>query len=165
MNAIPFTLALSLAASAACSAQAHVTIEPREAPAGSTQVVRLRVGHGCHESGATTALRVKLPAGVASARPQPKPGWSLSIEHGASGAVTAVTWTGLLPGDQFDDFALLVRLPAVEGPVYFPAVQTCGREEERWMDTPEPGAETRALAHPAPSVRLGTAPPEGGHHH
>ena len=64
-----------------------------------------------------------MPAGVATARPQPKAGWTLSIEHDATGMVTAVSWAGRLPGDQFDDFAVLVRLPSTPGVTYFPAEQ------------------------------------------
>jgi periplasmic copper chaperone A len=158
-------LALGLAAAAGV-AQAHVSAEPAEAPAGAIQVVRFRVGHGCHETAATTALRIEMPAGLASARPQPKPGWTLSIEHDAAGAVRAVQWTGRLPGDQFDEFAVLVKLPADQASVSFPAVQTCGEEAERWtemQDTAQPG---RKLSHPAPTLRLTpAAAPDSGHHH
>jgi periplasmic copper chaperone A len=162
----PHTFALALAlAGAAGGAEAHVSAEPREAPAGSTQAVRFRVGHGCHETGATTTLRIEMPSGLGSARPQPKPGWTLSIERSPAGAVTAVAWQGLLPGDQFDEFAVLVRLPAGPGVAYFPAIQTCGAETERWTEIPDPDAETHKLSHPAPSLRLTTAAPDGGHHH
>jgi uncharacterized protein YcnI len=161
---IQVTLVAALAVWAG-AAQAHVSAEPREASAGGAQVVRFRVGHGCHDNGATTRLRIEMPAGLGSARPQPKPGWSLSIEHGNAGVVTAVTWTGRLPGDQFDDFALLVRLPSAVGVAYFPAVQTCGAETEHWTDIPDSEAETHVLSHPAPSVRLTPAAPDGGHHH
>ncbi|THD60442.1 YcnI family protein [Phenylobacterium sp.] len=155
--------AAAILAASAVQAQAHVTAEPREAAAGATQEVRFRVGHGCHDTAATTALRVEMPPGLASARPQPKPGWTLAIAHRPDGTAGAITWTGSLPGDQFDDFAVLVRLPATEGPIYFPAVQTCGAEEERWTDIPAAGAG--APSHPAPSLRLGPAAPDGGHHH
>ena len=164
MKSIPFALALALAGVAG-AAEAHVSAEPREALAGSIQAVRFRVGHGCHETDATTMLRIEMPAGLGSARPKPKPGWTLSIEHGPAGAVTAVVWTGRLPGDQFDEFAVLVRLPAAPGVAYFPAVQTCGAEAEHWTDVPDPAAETRKLSHPAPSVRLTAAAPDSGHHH
>jgi periplasmic copper chaperone A len=164
MKSVTFALALALAG-AVSAAQAHVSAEPREAPARSMQVVRFRVGHGCHETAATTALRIEMPAGLGSARPQPKPGWSLSIEHGAAGAVTAIAWKGRLAGDQFDEFAVLVRLPAAPGVVYFPAVQSCGAEEEHWTEIPAPDTEAHTLTHPAPSVRLTAAAPDDGHHH
>jgi uncharacterized protein YcnI len=155
--------ACTIFAASAVQAQAHVTAEPHEAAAGATQEVRFRIGHGCHDTAATTALRVEMPAGLASARPQPKPGWALAITRRPDGTVSAITWTGNLPGDQFDDFAVLVRLPATEGQIYFPAVQTCGGEAERWTDIPAAGAA--APSHPAPSLRLGPAAPDSGHHH
>jgi uncharacterized protein YcnI len=160
------TLALVLAATAGTAA-AHVSVDPAEAPAGATQVVRFRVGHGCHETAATTALRIEMPSGLASARPQPKAGWTLSIERDPAGAVKAVQWTGRLPGDQFDDFALLVKLPADQASVSFPAVQTCGAEAERWTEIRDPAQPDRKLSHPAPSLRLTppVATPDSGHHH
>jgi uncharacterized protein YcnI len=158
-------LALGLAA-AASAAQAHVSAQPAEAPASAIQVVRFRVGHGCHETAATTALRIEMPAGLASARPQPKPGWALSVEHDSAGVVKAVQWTGRLPGDQFDEFAVLVKLPADQAAVFFPAVQTCGDEAERWTETPDVAQPGRKLSHPAPMLRLTpAAAPDSGHHH
>jgi uncharacterized protein YcnI len=159
-------LALALAATGGAAA-AHVSADLAEAPAGAIQVVRFRVGHGCHETAATTALRVEMPAGLASARPQPKAGWTLSIERDPAGAVKAVQWAGRLPGDQFDEFALLVKLPADQTSMAFPAVQTCGAEAERWTEIRDPTQPDRKLSHPAPTVRLTppTAAPDGGHHH
>ena len=146
------------------AAQAHVVAEPREAPAGTLQAIRFRIGHGCHDTAATTALRIELPVGVKSARPQPKPGWDLSIEHSPGGSVTAVVWRGQLPADQFDDFALLLGLPDIHGPLYFPTIQTCGSVEQRWVQVPS--AAGVKLDHPAAVLML-TAPitSDETHHH
>jgi len=158
-------LALSLLALAS-AAQAHVTADPKAAPAGGFQVARFRVGHGCHDTAATTRLRIEMPPGLATARPQPKPGWALVIDHGAGGAVTAVTWSGKLPADQFDEFAVYLRLPATAGALYFPTVQTCGRDEEQWTEVPDPGEDGHALRHPAPALQITPAgAPDDSHHH
>jgi uncharacterized protein YcnI len=161
-------LASALALAAAPVAQAHVSAEPAEAQAGAYQVVRFRIGHGCSETQGTTALRIEIPPGIVSARPQPKPGWRLAVEHGdgATGPISAVVWTGRLPADQFDEFAVLLRLPAAPGALYFPAVQTCGAGQAQWTEIPGAG-ETGRLDHPAPSLRLtpATGAPDGGHHH
>lgn len=90
-------------------AGAHIVFAEPEARAGSYYAGFLRVGHGCGTS-AAVSVRVDVPAAVISARPQPKPGWTLGIEHqplavavaGESGAaiterVSAITWTGRLP--------------------------------------------------------------------
>ena len=142
---------------------AHVSAEPAEAPAGAPQVIRFRIGHGCSGQ-ATTALRVEIPQALSEARPQPKPGWTLKIDRG--GPVTAITWTGTLPDDQFDDFAVLARLPAEPGRLYLPTVQTCGADEVQWTGVPDPGEDPHALTHPAPSVKIvpATAPAEPHHH-
>ncbi|RAK59836.1 nuclear export factor GLE1 [Phenylobacterium hankyongense] len=161
-------LATALALALASGAHAHVSAEPAEAEPGAYQVVRFRIGHGCSETQGTTALRIEIPPRIASARPQPKPGWGLAVEHGggAAGAVSAVVWTGRLPADQFDEFAILLRLPQAPGVLYFPAVQTCGAGQAQWTEIPDPG-ETGRLDHPAPALRLtpATGAPDGGHHH
>lgn len=134
----------------ATPALAHVSVDPGEARAGAYQVLRFRVGHGCGDA-ATTTLRIETPQGLASARPQPKPGWTLTIESDGE-RVAALVWRGGLPADQFDEFAVLAKLPAAAGVLYFPVVQTCGSEESQWTEIPDPG-ET-GLSHPAPMLRV-----------
>jgi uncharacterized protein YcnI len=146
-------------------AQAHVSLTPPSAPAGAYQVLRFGVGHGC-DGKATTGLRIEIPAGVTVARPQPKPGWSLRIERGQDqGGVGAISWSGELPAQEFDEFLMLVKLPANAGPLAFPATQACGAETVRWTDAAAPGGPRPE--HPAPSLVLTPAAssPEGGHEH
>jgi uncharacterized protein YcnI len=166
-----FLRSLLLAAAAtvaAGAASAHVSADPGAAVAGSYQAVRFRVGHPCSDTASTTALRIAVPEGVLSARAQPKPGWSLTVERSpdATRRVTAVTWRGALPPDQFDEFALFLHLPDQAGVLYFPATQTCGSASVGWTEVPQPGS-TRRLEHPAPSLRLtpATPAPDAGHHH
>ena len=63
------------------SAQAHVVLESKQAPAGSTYKAVLQVGHGC-EGSPTKSIRVQIPEGVIAVKPMPKPGWELSDEAG-----------------------------------------------------------------------------------
>jgi uncharacterized protein YcnI len=163
------TLAVSAAMLAlAGGAQAHVSASPKEAVAGSYQVVRFGVGHACTGADATTALRLEIPEGMPAARPQPKAGWTLSIERGAGGpdAVKAIVWRGRLPVDQFEEFVVMLRLPDKPGALFIPAVQTCGTAETRWSDIPPMDAAPRP-EHPAPSIRLLPASPAApaGHQH
>jgi uncharacterized protein YcnI len=148
---------------AAAPAFAHVSAEPRQAPAGAYQAITFRVGHGCGKA-ATTALRIELPPGLASARPQPKPGWTLKIEKDGE-RPTAIVWSGDLPGDQFDEFAILTKLPDQAGPLYFPAIQSCGADEAAWTEVPDPDASTAALKSPAPSLMVTPAQGAPEHHH
>ena len=144
----------------ATPALAHVSVDPGEAKAGAYQVLRFRVGHGCGTA-ATTALRIETPQSLASARPQPKPGWTLTIEKDGE-RVSALVWRGVLPADQFDDFAILAKLPAEPGVLYFPTVQTCGADEAQWTQIPDPGEN--GLSHPAPALRVLPASPSSETH-
>jgi uncharacterized protein YcnI len=150
------TLIAAAALAAAGPALAHVNLRApvTPAPAGSYQPLRFELGHGCGEA-ATTALRIQLPPGFTTARPQPKPGWTVEVERSGD-AVGAITWRGRLPGDQYDEFVMLVKLPAdAAGALLFPAVQTCGDVAVRWDEPPSP--DGRRALHPAPN--LSVSPP------
>jgi uncharacterized protein YcnI len=140
-------------------AWAHVVAAPGEAKAGSYSAIAFRVGHACGAGDATLRLRVEIPDVVASARPQPKTGWTIVTEK-AGDKTTAVTWTGRLPDDQFDDFALLMKLPNQAGSLTFPVIQTCEKGESQWIEIPDPQRPDEKLTRPAPVVRLTPAAPE-----
>ena len=137
----------ALVAALPSTAAAHVAADPSRASAGAYQAVVFRVGHGCGEA-ATTALRIEIPSEMASARPQPKPGWTLEFER-QDGKVTAVTWRGELPDDQFDEFAMLFKLPDQPATLYSPTVQSCGADESQWTEIPSAGERA---SHPAPAL-------------
>src|SRR5512147_1407482 len=105
-----------LAAFAASSASAHITLENRQATVGSSYKAVFGVPHGCAGS-ATVKVRVQIPEGVIAAKPMPKPGWNLETVkgkyaaeydyHGAKSAegVKEVVWSGgKLPDDNYDEF-------------------------------------------------------------
>lgn len=153
----------------AFGAQAHVTIEAKEAVAGSTQKIVLRVPHGC-EGKPTNVVRVKIPEGMLSVKSQPKAGWTLtqikaplatpvSDGHGGSitEGVTEVVWSGgELLDDQYDEFVLRGAMPKTPDTlVYFPVVQECpGGATARWIEIPEAGKSSHDLKMPAPAVKL-----------
>jgi len=163
------TVIAAVAAVASCNAaMAHVTVQPADAPANSYAHLVFTVPHGCNGS-ATTALRIKLPEGILSAKPQMKPGWNVEIKsrkleapvqgpHGKSIAnvVDEVAWRGgPLPDNLYDTFGLIVRLPNKPGQsLYFPVVQECEQGVERWIETPSAGQGADKLGAPAPVVRL-----------
>lgn len=166
-------VSIMLAASAS-NAEAHIVFAEPEAAAGSYYAGFLRVSHGCGAS-PTRAVGVEIPEGVNIARPQPKPGWTLEIERAPLAApiaseggaiitrVTAITWRGELPIDQFDQFGLMMRLPARSGPLYFAVIQTCTEGEERWEQIPPAGAAWHSVPRPAPVLTL-IAPDAQAHH-
>lgn len=169
---------LLLCAGLACAlsaggAQAHVAFAEPQAMAGAHWAGALRVGHGCDGS-ATTSLRVEIPAGVVTAKPRPKPGWTVLIEReplaqpvpGEGGKmlterVKAITWTGRLPDDQFEEFELAAKLAGAGEVLVFPVVQTCERGELRW--TEPPAADGARSPQAAPVLRLHAADPAMHH--
>lgn len=147
-------------------ALAHVSIEPAQARAGGYAKLQFRISHGC-EGAATTRVRIQLPPGTVVARGQPKPGWTLQVQraplaqpvdagHGrqVNEAVSALLWSGgPLPDEQFDEFALLMRLPDQPGTtLHFPVVQDCEKGSLRWTEMPGP-VDGQASG-PAPALRL-----------
>ena len=147
------------------AASAHVTLEHAQAPAGSFHKIVLRVPHGCAGS-PTVAVKVQIPPGVTAVKPQPKPGWALTIVHTpldapvadshgnpVTDAVAEIHWTGgHLLDAHYDEFAMRVRLPDAPGEtVYFPVVQECEEGVERWIDTPATGGGDDT---PAPGLTL-----------
>ncbi len=155
-------------AAATAPALAHVTLDRGEAPAGSYFKAVLRVPHGCKGS-PTHTVRVRIPPGVSSAKPQPKPGWTTQITrstlpkpidagHGrmVSEVVSEIAWSGAMLADEhFDEFGIVMKLPDTPGAtLYVPVVQVCAQGTHRWIETPTPGRDASALKEPAPALRL-----------
>jgi periplasmic copper chaperone A len=163
-------LALSLGA-----AEAHVTLEGKETTAGASYKAVFKVPHGC-KGAPTIALRVRIPEGVISVKPMPKPGWKLEtvkgsyartydFYHGAKLAegVKEVVWSGgELPDAFYDEFVLQGFMAADLQPgttLYFPVVQECSDGAvERWIEVPKDGEAAAKLEKPAPGVTLSAKP-------
>ncbi|CAN7238972.1 YcnI family protein [Rhizobium sp. LjRoot30] len=170
-------MTLAAVALGAGTASAHVSIQVKEAPVGSTYKVVLQVPHGC-EGKPTNVLRVQIPEGVIAVKPQPKAGWKLEKVRGAyaksydyygtptSEGVKEVVWSGgSLADDEYDEFAFRVYLTKdlkVGETLYFPTVQECSEGlAERWIEIPAAGQSADDLELPAPGVKLLEA--TGGH--
>ncbi|WP_428249305.1 DUF1775 domain-containing protein [Ferrovibrio sp.] len=148
-------------------AAAHVVADPAEGQAGGYFRTALRVGHGCGTS-PTIAVKVILPEGLATVRPQVKPGWQIEIEtaklakpldagHGrmTDTAISAISWLGgNLPNEHFDEFGLSLKLPDTAGPLWLKVIQTCKDGELRWDQIPASGSSTRGLERPAALIRV-----------
>lgn len=163
-----FLIAFAMLASSGVRspAFAHVTLERSEAPVGATYKAVLRVPHGCDGS-PTTAIRVRIPAGVIDVKPMPKPGWTLNVVKGkyaktyslfhaqVSEGVTEIDWSGgSLPDDYYDEFVFLSFLASDLQPgqtLYFPVVQECAKGVHRWIEIPKEGTD---YPEPAPGLKL-----------
>ncbi|EFM11642.1 nuclear export factor GLE1 [Paenibacillus curdlanolyticus YK9] len=87
-------------------ASAHVTVQPQEVPAGSYQVMSVRVPS--EEKGTTTVkIQVKVPDQIKVSRVEPKVGWKYTLEKDAESKITSITWTADGTGlseTEFTDF-------------------------------------------------------------
>jgi uncharacterized protein YcnI len=150
------------------AASAHVTIQPNEGIAGGYLQASFSAAHGCDGS-PTVAVRVKVPDGVISVKPQMKPGWNVEIKlrkiegtlpvlHGKTitETVDEVAWRGgPLPDNLYDTFGLLMKLPDTPGKLlHFPVVQECEKGVHRWIEIPAAGQNRDDLREPAPALRL-----------
>jgi uncharacterized protein YcnI len=167
MKKVVALLAAAGVAAIAGAAWAHVEPVSETAPAGQISVVELQVPHGCDGS-PTTALTVKIPAGVNYLKPKAKPGWKITTKVGKlpkpvkapfgtdmlTTGVLEVTWSGgRLPDAWYDTFPMLVGMPNTPGKtMYFPAVQRCVKGVTRWIEIGKAGQPEPE--HPAPAVKL-----------
>lgn len=153
----------------ATPAAAHVTVNPREATAGSYARVDFRVPNERDDT-ATTQVEVHFPTDppIPSVSIKPVPGWEVEVTYrtldepieGGHGevieeVVEVITWTAqdeeaaIQPG-QFGEFPVSMGpLPEDVEALYFPSLQTYeDGEVVRWIDLSE-GADL-----PSPVLRL-----------
>ena len=90
LGGVAFALALPTMAGA------HVGVTPDELTAGDHAVLTFSFSHGC-ENSPTTALRITMPDGLASAAPTADGDWQIDVERGDDGLVSAVTYTAATP--------------------------------------------------------------------
>lgn len=148
---------------------AHTTLEAQQAPVASTYKAVLRVGHGC-EGAPTLKLRVRIPDGVISVKPMPKPGWEMETVKAPYGkaydyygtampeGVREIVWTGELLDEHYDEFVFRAYLTDSLKPdamLYFPVVQECsGGKADRWIEIPAEGKSADDYQYPAPGLKL-----------
>jgi periplasmic copper chaperone A len=160
-----FIAAIALAAPAA---RAHVTLEYQVAPAASSYKASFRVGHGCGSS-PTRQLVVMIPAGVKTASPMPKPGWSIDIARDKD-LVSRVSWTAkssadALPPSHYDEFILVARLPDKPGALFWPVQQICEEGRHDWVEVPRAGQPRSELKSPAAYLEVMPGGGSAGHQH
>jgi len=167
----PYCLRTCITLVVACfplSIAAHVTIDPAQGPSNGYMRTFFRVAHGCKGS-PTTRVRVRIPEGVLSVKPQVKNGWTIGIVrtklavplddgHGNKipEVVSEVSWSGgRLDDAHFDEFGLSMRLPdRPNATLYFPVVQECEQGVHRWIEIPEAGKTSGEYREPAPALTL-----------
>ncbi|QSQ27149.1 DUF1775 domain-containing protein [Pyxidicoccus parkwayensis] len=144
-------------------ASAHIAVASGPGFANTTQVVSFGVGHGC-EGSDTYKVRIEIPAGVTSVRPEWSEFGKVSVEKDAAGTVTAVVWQksdqALLDAD-ISYYTLKVRLKVPNQPfstLYFPTHQTCKASDgtlsqAEWVGIPN-GSGGSTAPEPAPALQI-----------
>ena len=145
-----------VAALAASSASAHITLQNREATVGSSYKAVFVVPHGCAGS-ATIKIRVQIPEGVIGVKPMPKAGLESSkpIKGKYASRVrfprrqdcprASRKWCGAAASCRttfYDEFVISTFLTGGLKPntmLYFPVVQECEQGVSRWIDIPADG--------------------------
>lgn len=147
-------LLLPVLLSAILPAQAHVTLPPGGAAAGSDYEAAFRVGHSCKDTAATTGITVRLPEGFTLVQAQPRAGWTLNSN------AREVSWTAAagagLPDKERAEFVVRGTLTSQPGTLWFKVLQTCGSASADWAQLP--GADAGAKL-PFPAARLDVLPP------
>jgi uncharacterized protein len=154
-------VAAGLAAALPAAAAAHVTLQPKQAVAGSYTVESVRVPNE-RDNASTTKVEVQLPSGFKSVSYEPVTGWKAKATT-QGGEVRLVTFTAVSPAaaikpGQFRDFPLSVQIPDAPGQTLtFKALQTYSDGEVvRWIGAPD-------ADDPAPQVAVVAAAEGGGH--
>lgn len=172
---LPHFLPISLLLLTALPAGAHITLETRQADAGSAYKAVFRVSHGC-EGSPVKEIIVQIPEGVQGAKPMPKAGWQLVVEktalakpyvsHGKtiSEDTSMVRWSGgTLPAAWYDEFVLVAKLPEQPGNLYWKVTQVCEEGRIDWADIPADGK--KLSDYQAPAALLEVLPKADIHQH
>lgn len=151
-----FSISIAIAALlATCAASAHVHLSPATGAPGSRWQGVLQVGHGCEGDAATTALVLRLPAGVVATPGEARAGWTVASSPGT------VTWKAAagaaLPSKEKAEFPLALQLPAKAGPLWLKLRQECGTASAEWAEIPSQGTAVAGLKSPALLVDVAAA--------
>ncbi|WP_144877334.1 YcnI family protein [Microbacterium sp. 1.5R] len=155
-----------LALAVPAMASAHVTVSPDELVAGDHGVLTFAFSHGCDDS-PTTSLRITMPEGLASVAPTIDSDWTIDVERGDDGLVSAVTYTAVTPVPNGLRGAVTIGVGLDEDTpetLAFPVVQTCETGSTEWTQLAEDGEDSHSLDAPAPVVQVTAADGEHSEH-
>jgi len=96
------------------SASAHVTVAPQQAPAGASQIYKVRVHNDAKTS--TTSVMVEVPAGVTIDSVADVPNAQSDLTRTA-GRVTAITWKIDVPVGKYVELPFTARNPDAAGQI------------------------------------------------
>ena len=150
MRELVMGLAAIALTAAPFSAEAHVTVWPRDSVVAAREKYVVRMPN--EKRIATVRLEAEFPPGLRVTAVQQTPGWNVTVTRDGAGVVTGATWEGELPPDQFVEFGVAAVNPKAGESLTWRFVQTYA-DGSRAEWTGAPGAPT-----PAPRVTLKAAP-------
>lgn len=107
-------------------ALAHVVVRPASVGVGAYQT--FTIGVPTEKDIATTEVRLVIPEGLESVRPNVKPGWTIELVktgEGHDAMVSEIIWKGGSIGADFrDDFLFSAKAPPTETKLTWKAYQT-----------------------------------------
>jgi len=107
---------------------AHVVVKPAEVGVG--QRLNFAVSVPTEEETPTVSVRLVIPEGVQSVRPNAKPGWNIQLKKSSEGEkakITEIVWSGgSIPAEQRDEFIFSAQAPVSETSIVWKAYQTYG---------------------------------------
>ncbi len=114
----------------ACTAQAHIRINPTDSTAGGREMYRMRVPNEKQVN--SSRIEGQFPEGLKVYAFEPKPGWNVAIKRNDKGDIVGATWTGVLKPYEFLEFGMLAINPAAPGDLVWKFVQSYddGTQEE-----------------------------------
>lgn len=119
---------------------AHVAVKPSEVGIGAR--TNFVVSVPTEEDVPTTQVRLVIPEGVQSVRPNVKPGWEIQLTktgEGDESRISEIIWSGgSIPAEQKDEFVFSAQAPAEEGSLTWKAYQTYeGGDIVAWDSDPK----------------------------
>ena len=130
-------------------AWAHVTVAPREAPAGATQRYCIRVPS--ETSFPTIGLEAEFPVNLEVSAIEVPAGWRGTARKDRRGRIVSASWEGgSIPPGQSLQFGVVARNPAMPTALIWKAIQKYqDASEVHWVGPPQaqfPAATTRVQA-------------------
>lgn len=155
---LALTTALAALLLLAVPAQAHVHVSPETTTVGD--VVRFTFEVPNERNTASVKVVIALPDGVVPSSYAETPGWARTLQQGAAGVPSTVTWTGRLAPEKSVEFSFRAATPQQTGDLVWKVLQYYAGEMDpvRWVGAPDSDF-------PAPITTLtGRAAPTGPAH-
>ena len=107
---------------AVSAARAHVTVQPKESTAGTTQKYTMRVPN--EKSVPNVRVEAEFPAGAEIMSVDEKAGWTIELKKDSAGRITGAVWSGasLAPRD-IVEFGISAKNPNEETKLVWKVVQ------------------------------------------